>query len=585
MPGGLLNLISYGNQNIILNGNPSKTFFKTVYAKYSNFGVQKFQIDYIGNRNLQLNEDSTYTFKIPRNAELVLDTFLSFDLPNIWSPIMPPTGNPIQNGTNVITDDWKPYEFRWIDNIGTNIIKNVTLSIGGQIIQTFNGEYIKNLVERDLSQTKKNLFDEMTGMTPELTTPEYTNGRYNQYPNAFVHYNTETNLGPEPSIRGRKIYVPLHFWFSYSTKLALPLVCLQYSEVTIDITLRPICDLFTINDASITMQDGFTFTKVRPNFNNPYHALHRFLQPPPDIILEPSSYETQMVTWDANLYLIVIYCFLSEEEARVFAKDEQKYLIKDVKQDLFPNTTGTNRIKLQTNALVSSWMWYFKRSDAYLRNEWSNYSNWLYKNVIPYDVVNPPDSSIYRYLDEPIGPGKNIKYSLTYVRRDNSGNIITSGDKTLTKVTSSLFVTPEFNNGNIKEIMTRMSILFDGKYRENEFESGVYKYIEKYKMSDGHSDNGLYSYNFGLHTNPYDLQPSGAINLSKFNNIQLEFTTITPPLDPNASYKTICDINGAVIGTTNVDSIYLYDYDLYMTEERYNMVRFISGQAGLIYAR
>ena len=56
MPGGLLNIISYGNQNIILNGNPSKTFFKTVYSKYSNFGIQKFQIDYTGLRNLQLNE-------------------------------------------------------------------------------------------------------------------------------------------------------------------------------------------------------------------------------------------------------------------------------------------------------------------------------------------------------------------------------------------------------------------------------------------------------------------------------------------------------------------------------------------------
>ena len=33
MPGGLLNLIAYGNQNIILNGNPKKTFFKSVYMK------------------------------------------------------------------------------------------------------------------------------------------------------------------------------------------------------------------------------------------------------------------------------------------------------------------------------------------------------------------------------------------------------------------------------------------------------------------------------------------------------------------------------------------------------------------------
>ena len=46
MPGGLLNLVSLGNQNIILNGNPSKTMFKCKYAKYTNFGLQKFRIDF-----------------------------------------------------------------------------------------------------------------------------------------------------------------------------------------------------------------------------------------------------------------------------------------------------------------------------------------------------------------------------------------------------------------------------------------------------------------------------------------------------------------------------------------------------------
>ena len=58
MPGGLLNIISYGNQNVILNGNPSKTFFKYVYSKYTNFGLQHFRIDFNGLRTLKLNEES-----------------------------------------------------------------------------------------------------------------------------------------------------------------------------------------------------------------------------------------------------------------------------------------------------------------------------------------------------------------------------------------------------------------------------------------------------------------------------------------------------------------------------------------------
>ena len=62
MPGGLLNIIAYGNQNIILNGDPSKTFFKNTYAKYTNFGLQKYRLDYNGQRNIQPNESSKFTF-------------------------------------------------------------------------------------------------------------------------------------------------------------------------------------------------------------------------------------------------------------------------------------------------------------------------------------------------------------------------------------------------------------------------------------------------------------------------------------------------------------------------------------------
>ena len=93
MTGGLLNLVSYGNPNVMLNGNPSKTFFKFVYAKYTNFGMQKFRIDFKGLRQLRLSEESVFTFKMPRYAELLMDSYLVVTLPHIWSPIHPATNN------------------------------------------------------------------------------------------------------------------------------------------------------------------------------------------------------------------------------------------------------------------------------------------------------------------------------------------------------------------------------------------------------------------------------------------------------------------------------------------------------------
>ena len=63
MAGGILNLIAVGNANVILNGNPTKTFFKVVYSKYTNFGMQKFRIDYDVLRELRLTEDCTFHLK------------------------------------------------------------------------------------------------------------------------------------------------------------------------------------------------------------------------------------------------------------------------------------------------------------------------------------------------------------------------------------------------------------------------------------------------------------------------------------------------------------------------------------------
>ena len=55
MAGGLLNLISEGANNVIIQGGPSqKTLFRATYNKITNFGLQKFRIDYDGLRDLRL---------------------------------------------------------------------------------------------------------------------------------------------------------------------------------------------------------------------------------------------------------------------------------------------------------------------------------------------------------------------------------------------------------------------------------------------------------------------------------------------------------------------------------------------------
>jgi hypothetical protein len=571
MGGGLLNIISYGNQNVILNGNPSKTFFKTVYSKYTNFGMQKFRIDYEGLRSLKLNEDTQLTFKIPRNGDLLMDAFLVFNLPDIWSTMIPPKGD-LENENSYTK--WKNYEFRWIEHIGTNAIRRVRCLIGGQVIQEFSGEYIKNMAERDFDKSKKDLFHQMIGHDIELYKPENAFGRPSRYPNSYYIATTPTNpLGmSNPSIPGRTIYVPLHFWFMNSPKMSLPMVSLQYNEVTIEVTMRPIRELFTINDVTAI---NFENNPVQPNFVKEAHSFYRFIQPPPSNFLLESDYKNKVTSWNADIHLVSTFGFVTEEESKVFAKEEQSYLIKTVKEDTVQQITGTNRYRLDSNSLSSNWMWFFRRNDCYQRNQWSNYSNWKYTDKLPYDLVEARTDT-YVANSYAFGPG------LDFYKPIGDDKIINKG---VDRLVNQNFTCPYFTNENRKNIMTKFSIILDGKYREVDFESGVYSFIDKYNYSKGHSNPGLYGYSFSLNTSPQELQPSGAINLSRFKTIELEFSTILPEINPGSSFNTICDEEGTLIGVEQTGSLYQYDYSLFFTEERYNVLRVKSGYAALLYAQ
>ena len=115
----------------------------------------------------------------------------------------------------------------------------------------------------------------------------------------------------------------------------------------------------------------------------------------------------------------------------------------------------------------------------------------------------------------------------------------------------------------------------------------MFKIFEKYTRKPGFAKEGLYCYNFCLNTCPFDTQPSGALNLSNFKTIELEITTFSPPIDiVNSSYDIICDASGNTIGVSKANwKFYEFNYNLTIYEERYNILSFIGGNCGMLYAR
>ena len=564
MAGGLLNLVSTGAQNVILNGNPQKTFWTAAYKRYTNFGLQNFRLDYEGLRQLGGSTETTFTFKVKRYADLLLDTYFVINMPDIYSPIMPTDLN------------WAPYEFKWIKNLGAMMIRSIRFTIGGSLIQQLTGLDLVALANRDLTSTQKKKWDEMTGNVKEMYDPAnaYTNRR-NVYPNAV--YSTTV----EPSIRARQLHVPIPIWWSMNSQQAFPLVSLQYNELQIEVVVRPMRELFQIRDVTDSVN---RFPVVAPNFNLAEHQMYRFLQPPPNLDLTYGAFPTN---WNENAHLSCTYGFLSNDEAKVFALKQQHYLIKEMHNTWFYKVNVADKVWIQDSTnLVTSWMFLFQRSDAGLRNEWSNFTNWPY-DYFPYDVEPLPllmDDSPYTASYDFAGilvPAGRLGYGLN-VNRDGSGNLYGTE--------SGLFTSGIQRPENQRDILLRLGILLDGTYREETRSVEMYKFQQQYLYSPGAGSvdlPGLYCYNFCLNTSPFQLQPSGAMNLSKYSKVELEFVTITPPADPGATFTVICDPEAGVqIGVDkSTYQLYEYTYNLLVVEERYNVLTFVGGNAALMNAR
>lgn len=567
MAGGLLNLIALGNQNIILTGNPTKSFFKSTYSKYTNFGLQKFRIDQVGQTELDITKISKYSFKILRYGDLLMDIYLVVKLPKIWSPILNYNG------------EYRPYEFKWIKNIGCQIIKEVNITIDGTTIQKFSGHYLQNIVERDYDANKKALFDKMIGNISELNEPSKFANRNNNYPNAFNVDSISPDIsGIEPSIADYNLYIPINSWFSMSSLMAFPLICLQYSEFVIDFTLRPIVELYTIKDV---LFDNSTnpipynnFPQIQANQNELVYQFKRFIHPPPvrDLNINDDTYRNKSTIINSNIHLICTQCFLEEVERKYFAQNNQSYLIREINEYNFEKAIKSNKIKIESKGLIRSWMWYFQRSDVASRNEWSNYTNWLYEDKIPNDL-------------EKLRIASNYKYYSPYFSYSGIGGIDVSKNIYITGNTPDIY-----SQTNQCEIMKNFAIICDGKYREQDFDSNIFSKIEKYTKSNGSClKTGLYCYNFSLSTDPFKLQPNGAFNTNLFKTIEFEYNNYAnPPIDPiSSNFTTICDPEtGAIIGVTkDPTSIYKYNYNLHVIEEKYNMLLFQNGFAGLVYAK
>jgi len=153
-----MQLVAYGAQDVYLTGNPQITFFKVVYRRHTNFSME---MDELALDNAR--PGNTYNLQVLRNGDLATKMYLRLRTPALsggtTTSFAPFNSDPIQN-TKVA----------WVRRLGHACIKSFKVQIGGTDIDKHVGVWLDLWYELTHTVTQERGYQRMIGDVPELTT-------------------------------------------------------------------------------------------------------------------------------------------------------------------------------------------------------------------------------------------------------------------------------------------------------------------------------------------------------------------------------------------------------------------------------
>jgi hypothetical protein len=570
MPGGLLSLVCYGNENIILNGNPQVTWFYKTFLRYTHFSQEPIQISLEGPNVLQMDAPILVKAKIPRQGDLLSDLALRVQVPDIFSKAY--VSQDLSG--NYVLD--RKYEFAWVRHLGVRMIQSVTFTIGGQKIQEFNSDWISARAALDMDNTAYAKWRYMVGDTVEMFDP--ANGVYGDpsggYPNVLAWRGSPSLPVPvqnnAPSIPGRTLRVPLGLWFSDYMENSLPLVGLQYHDCEVQVLLRPLRELYTVLDANgARVRPGFQtmapvptdqYTSVwnqqyygtlPPSLNNLYGAADMSGVRMKDFLTDISGAVPFQEGWPLNATLEGTYTYVTSEERRMFAEKTLRYMVRQVQNFIYTGVTTRDMYELDVHNIATRVAYFARRSDAVAyRNQPLNLTNWMYPTKAGRPFVYPsiaapggsrvplvPQQVLVNGVPTPIGyAGLNIPGLQRRILRGM--NLKANGQ-------------PLFD--------TQDSAYFTEYVPYRYLQGGAAAYAD-YGLATQSEMWPLYAYSFSLNGSSAE-QPKGTLNTSRIDSLEMDVDVEPIPTLAN------------------------YTYEVHIFVETLNFLEITNGMGGLKFAK
>lgn len=561
MPGGLLQIIAYGIQDIYLTNNPQVTFFKTSYRRHTNFSMEVFAHTLLDNPNFGKKN----SIILPRSGDLLHRLYLRITINSVTPTV----------GSN----------FAWIRRLGHAIIQQVEINIGGYTIDKHYGSWLDIWFELSRGGNHDKGYLKLIGDRPELT---------------------KYDGNPKPSF---ELFIPLQFWFNRYHGLSLPMIAIRYHFVQITFTFASINNLIIKNDsfgddqiANITMTDVSLLSeyiyledKERERFANVGHEyLIELVQSTEtvDIITEKKRFQilfnhpTKELIWyfkngnyisgkkflwythQNNWNKELINCAKNIIQnstlllnAPVFGTDNfgNEIIITEGEQPPINgewepfNPRDIDSKTIQGNFTVTN-----NSNDQTL---WINTSSLIYENLNYMSKIN---ANINVTINNTVMIS-NLTTSLTI--RDISIPVELITD---TRVTSDDPSVNQFSNYGVyingdRNPITYSQLEFNDQVRVEKREGRFFNYLQPWMHHSKGPTDGVNMYSFSLE--PELLQPTGTSNFSRIENIILTIWV--------NDYTE--DINNPPLNLINEDSFFTV-YSL-----AYNIIRVYNGLVGLAY--
>ena len=186
----------------------------------------------------------SWGYKISRAGDYLLRTWLRVALPQVTlagtvsSTVSTPVG----------TWNWSDCALRWTRNIGHNLIREINISFNDLVAERMDSFYLDFWAAFTIPAGKKNGYDNMIGNIPALVDP------CSVLPAIGASATDYTIRNLPPAI----LNVPLPFFYSRDTGIALPTAAIPYNDMVHYVTFRDLSDVLLLDNINWATIPGYS---------------------------------------------------------------------------------------------------------------------------------------------------------------------------------------------------------------------------------------------------------------------------------------------------------------------------------------